>query len=170
MVRDIWLCTWANVNDSVRYYQKIDTVFAFSTIRKICNKSEWNWQYKTVFVELSLGCGMKYVTEFILMGQATEIRSRVISRLLCAISPTWQPVPISTYDVTCCCRHDKSDFSLTLFKGVTRFIDAIHLLTEIEVSQITKTLVNAHFYWTVIVVKTHPYINTSVKMLNQMLY
>ena len=65
---------------------------------------------------------------------------------------------------------DKSDFPLTLLKCVTRFIDAIHLLTEIEVSQITKTLMNAHFYRTVIVVKTHPYINTSVKMLNKMLY
>ena len=32
-------------------------------------------------MELSLGYGMKYVTEFILLGQATEIRSRVISRL-----------------------------------------------------------------------------------------
>ena len=40
---------------------------------------------KYVFVELSLGNGMKYVTEIILLGQATEIGSWVISRLVCAI-------------------------------------------------------------------------------------
>ena len=50
-----------------------------------------------VFVELSLGYGMKYVTEFILLGQATEIRSRVISRLVCAILPTWRNARLKPY-------------------------------------------------------------------------
>ena len=49
MVRDIWRRTCANVNDSARYYQKIDTIFVFSTIRKICYKSEWNQQYRICF-------------------------------------------------------------------------------------------------------------------------
>ena len=48
-------------------------------------------------MELSLGYGMKYVTEFILLGQATEIRSRVISRLVCAILPTWRNARLKPY-------------------------------------------------------------------------
>ena len=40
---------------------------------------------------------MKYVTEFILLGQATEIRSRVISRLVCAILPTWRNARLKPY-------------------------------------------------------------------------
>ena len=53
-------------------------------------------------MELSLGYGMKYVTEFILLGQATEIRSRVISRLVCAILPTWRNARLKPYmrDIT----------------------------------------------------------------------
>ena len=52
---------------------------------------------KYVFVELSLGYGMKYVPEIILLGQATEIGSRVISRLVCAILPSWRNARFKPY-------------------------------------------------------------------------
>ena len=69
---------------------------------------------------------------------------------------------------------DKSVFFLHWPKGVTRFIDAIQLLKLKCPKLPKKTLVNAHVYRAVVVVtlliKTRPYINTSVKMLNQMLY
>ena len=68
---------------------------------------------------------------------------------------------------------DKSDFFLLLVKGVTRFIAAIQLL-KLKCPKLQKTVVNAHFYRTVIVVtfliKTRPHVNISVEMLNQMLY
>ena len=68
---------------------------------------------------------------------------------------------------------DWSDFFLPLVKGVMRFIAAIQLL-KMKCLKLPKTLVNAHFYRTVIVVtfliETRPYINISVEMLNQMFY
>ena len=62
----------------------------------------------------------------------------------------WQPVPMSAYDVTCCCRHRQKCFFLPLVKGVTRFIVAIQFL-KVKCLNNHKTLVNAHFYRTVIV-------------------
>ena len=69
---------------------------------------------------------------------------------------------------------DKSDFFMPLVNGVTRFVAAIQLL-KMKCPKLPKnTPVNAHFYRTVNVVtflvKTRPYINISVEMLNQMLY
>ena len=50
-----------------------------------------------VFVELSIGYDVMYVTEFILLGQATDIRSQVISRLVCTILPDWPNAQFKPY-------------------------------------------------------------------------
>ena len=65
---------------------------------------------------------------------------------------------------------DKSDFFCHWLK--CHAVYCCYSALENEVSKIAKkTLVNAHFYRTVIVVtftiKTRPYINISVEMLNQ---
>ena len=88
----------------------------------------------------------------------------IIHDNLCQNQPVMSPVAADI---------DNSDFFLPLVKGVTRFIAGIQLL-KLRCPTLRKTLVNAHFYRTVIVVtfliKTRPYINTSVEMLNKMLY
>ena len=86
----------------------------------------------------------------------------------------WQPVPISAYDVTCCCTHWQEWFFSCHWLKVSRDLLLLFSCWKWSVQNCQKTVVNAHFYRTIIVItfliKTRPYINISVEMLNQMLY
>ena len=85
-----------------------------------------------------------------------------------------QPVPISAYDVTWCCRHRLEWFFSCHWLKVSRGLLLLFSSWKWSVQNCIKTLVNAHLYRTVIVVtffiETRPYINISVEMWNQMFY